>query len=373
MAFAPGATSAAQLSTASIVPVQDTIPSKSTEELKSLLADQVQAVVDAGHLRPGLHSTGIFDLRSRRDCGADLVDYWHHPADLTYTLLRALPHLPPGLQAQTEAYLQSEFSTFPAYQYNHIGWKDGNARAVFDVPPEVQAKLQTHLPESVITNFEGWNFAPHAFYALWKYAQRFGDAPVIYNLSKDKLDFPPKASDAYLLDMPHVHNAYIAGYIGYLELESLAGVPQNGAISAELNRLLQLRADNFSKDVPDSYFQSVQTNYCRALIVSRNFMYLVPELAQFLYDDLGARPKVQEALSEYEYLAPYWFVSKYEATFAEGILNHLFDYHSIFQARAQFLQESQQELVKYLDIPAFPTGDLFYIQNLIAAIEAENN
>lgn len=97
-------------------------------------------------------------------------------------------------------------------------------------------------------------------------------------------------------------------------------------------------------------------------------MYLVPELAQYLHDN--ALSKVQQAVDEYEYLTPYWFVSKAEVAFGEGVTTHLYDYHSIFQAKALILQEPYAELEKYIDVPAMAVGDLFYLQNLVTAIEA---
>jgi hypothetical protein len=45
----------------------------------------------------------------------------------------------------------------------------------------------------------------------------------------------------------------------------------------------------------------------------------------------------------------------------------------LFQARAYVLQQPFSELVKYLDVPAFERGDLFYIQNLVAALQAPSD
>ena len=95
-------------------------------------------------------------------------------------------------------------------------------------------------------------------------------------------------------------------------------------------------------------------------------MYLVPELATELSVN-----QVQQAIDEYEYVAPYWFVSRYEATMGEGVMADLYIYNAIFQAKAQVLGESQAELSKYLDVPAFARGDLHHIQNLITALQAE--
>jgi hypothetical protein len=51
-------------------------------------------------------------------------------------------------------------------------------------------------------------------------------------------------------------------------------------------------------------------------------------------------------------------------------MQHLYDYHALFLAKAYVLNESQAQLSKYIDVPAFARGDLFYIQNLVAALEA---
>ena len=97
-------------------------------------------------------------------------------------------------------------------------------------------------------------------------------------------------------------------------------------------------------------------------------MFLVPELGQYLHDN--ALADVQQAFEEYNEVAPYWFVTYYEATTGEGTIQHLYDHHALFQAKALILKEYREELTKYLDVPAVEVGDLFYIQNLVAAIKA---
>ena len=96
-------------------------------------------------------------------------------------------------------------------------------------------------------------------------------------------------------------------------------------------------------------------------------MFLVPELADYLHDH--ALAKVQGAMAEYENLAPYWFVSFATEGFGENALNPLYDSQALFLAKAWILNEPGAELEKYLDVPAFARGDLFYIQKLVAAIE----
>lgn len=368
IAFSPDAGQPTKLPLARIAPGgAANIPALSDAQLKALLSEQVEKILNTGHLRPGYASTGLFDLAGVRICGPDLVDYWHSPADTIYTLLRALPYLPADLQSRTRTYLQQEFNTYPLYEYEHIGWRDGAPREVFISPPEFESARANAGPEREISNFAGWRFSPFSFYALWKYAEVFGGAKPLFDAAKNRLESPP--ADDVLLKMPFVHNAYLAGYWGFLELEKMAGYPETSQVRNELNRLLSLRASSFTFEAPDEYFQGIQVVYCRNLNTARNFMFLVPEVAQYLREH--ALSKVRAAVTEFERVTPYWFVPKSENAFAEGVLNQLYDYNALFQAKALILQESRSELTKYLDVPAFAVGDLFYIQNLVSLLESD--
>jgi len=330
-------------------------------ELQQKLAAEVSKMIAAGHLRPGYRSMGLFDGHTRDQLGDHLIDYWHDPSETLYTLILALPYLPFDLQQAVKDYLQAEYAAYPPYLYTHIGWSDGASREPFDLPQEVELDLANHPAWVSGYGYDGWTWPPQMFYAVWKYAAEFGDAKAIFDTSRSRLESPP--SDAYLIEYPYVHNAYIAGYLGYLELEALAGSPESSGVRTELSRLLALRAGTFDKDTP-----FVGDDYARALSIARNFMFLVPELGQYLHDTVY--DEVLDALDEYGVVAPYWFVSDYEATVVEGASQHFYDYYALFQARALILQEPGIELAKYLDVPAVQVGDLFYIQNLVAVLDA---
>ena len=94
------------------------------------------------------------------------------------------------------------------------------------------------------------------FFTFWKKFPRiFTDHPYYHHFmeviwddflkSGKSLETPPE--DSYLIEYPYVLNAYIAGYWGYLELENLATGTETRSIRDELNRLLSLRVNNFSK------------------------------------------------------------------------------------------------------------------------------
>ena len=342
----------------------DIIP-LSNAQIETLLENEVKKILAAGHLRPGYAGTGLLDLRSIRGCGSDMLDYWHNPSDTIYTLLRVLPHLSDDLQLETRNYLIKEFNDYSPYKYEHIGWK-GAAREAYLLPPEVESDMKNMGPETRTFGFAGWEFSPFSFYALWKYAEEFGDAETIFDDALSKVKLAPVPWDV-LSEMPHVHNAFIAGYWGYLELEELATGTKSSSIISKLDNLLDLRVSTFSKDAPEIYFQEKTKFYCRNYNSSRNFIFLVPELAEYLR--LHALGKIEEALDEYERVSPLWFVAKSETAFAEGTFNQLYDYNTLFQVKALIMQDSREQLTKYLDVPAFPVGDLFYIQNLVSLLE----
>ncbi len=338
-----------------------------TDQLRARLETEVTKIINTGHLRPGYGLTGLFDTQSVM-FGDFLFDYFRYPTETISVLIRALPFLSPTLQSQTRQYIQQEYTAYPPTTYAHIGWKNGARRDWTDPPPEITSqfsgfdKLTSTNPYSYGQSIWWWYPQP-MFYHLWKYAQTFGNAATIYNAVKSKVERP--LSDSLLAQYPHMHNGYIAGYIGYLNLEKLAGQPETAWVKTELNRLLALRASNFTKDmytkIPEYY------DYYQDMLISVNFIHLVPELADYLRTN--ALTKVTEAINEYTRIAPHWFVSRYDSSYMEGVVNHLYDAYALFQAKAQILKEPYDQLAKYLDVPAFEKGDMFYIDNLVTALE----
>ncbi len=345
------------------------LPQAGRPALENRLATEIQKIIDAGHLQPGYANHGIMNMWGRYACGDELSDYFHQSADTFVTLLGAYPHLPPALQAQVNTYLQNEYANYAPYNSNHVGWDNGTSRSFFDLPPEVIDDLANHEKQAAnyVYQYIGgaessgvWGVNPYAYYALWKYAQHTGNAASIYAESNPTyyLSVPP--ADSVLLTMPHVHNAFIAGYMGFLELEKLAGQPVSGDKQAILDHLLTLRRNNFTKD--SLYNESASQAYCNSLNSANNFLYMVPELADYLQPYL--LPQMRAALDEYEANSPYWFVSFAHEGLLENAVVPLYDTHSVFMAKANLLGETGNQLERYLDVPGFAVGDLYYIQKL---------
>jgi outer membrane protein assembly factor BamB len=343
---------------------QDSIPVPAKEELQARLEREIQKMIDAGRLRPGYQNDGMITFRQ-------FHDYFNNPGDTLYTLARAYPHLSAEMQAKLAIYLQQEYATyFSDPMIGKIGWNAGAGREYMTLPPEVEAAAQKN---SSAGRAEGWpwQYPQHNFYALWKYAEIFpamaGDA---YQKAKNKLEVPPRANDEQLTTFPWENNAFIAGYIGFLNLQKIAGQDQidqvlRNKVQQELDRLLTLRVAQFRKDSPWGTSGSIHR---RRFVLAANFILLTPELADYLRTH--ALAQMEEALDEYDYVSPFWFAVNYEATYNEGVRQHLYDPIALFQAKAYILRESQADLYPYLDVPAFRVGDLFYIQNLTALMEA---
>jgi outer membrane protein assembly factor BamB len=391
LAFSPaGSDPKTPLPLATILPAQDPRVAPTKSELAQRLESEVQKMLVAGPLRPGYHAAGLIDqygnggYTDEREFG-EIFDYFQNPADTVYTLLLAYPHLSSTTRQQVANYLKTNYGPDAKYDFTsivHIGWGSGATREVLDIPPEVSSQWGQPYKSPYNPSTQpkcGWcgywqNFPPFSFYAAWQYARIVGNndpgfARNIFDRMSSKLEDP--LSDNIFVKKPYWLNLYIAGYEGYLELQKLAGYPQDQNTLSTYQHLLDLRVNNFSKDSPYPLLGSAAggmagETYNNALVVARNFMFLTPELADYLNQHIYSQ--VQDAINEYEYIAPYWFVAKFDDSYGEGTFQHLYDYPAIFQAKVYILKQPYEELVKWVDVPAFYRGDLFYIQNLVAAL-----
>ncbi|MCC6165920.1 MAG: PQQ-binding-like beta-propeller repeat protein [Caldilineaceae bacterium] len=360
----------------------------SKQDAQTLLDGQIAAMIQKGHLRPGYYNS----LRG----SAELVNYFENPGDTLYTLVEAYPLVSSALQPDLERYIKQHFQMYfanqmaartgywlPNPQPYDLSRPDGfgqlQAREAMPLPPEVALDIQQHQPDLWPGVGWPWDYPQHNVYAMWKYAELFyandsATLQAIYALAKSRLQQPAPDLET-LVQKPWVHNGYIAGYFGFLRLQELAGRTQEdgalrGQVQSELDRLLQLRAADFRKDHP--WVENLRDYCCttdldrRQLNVARNFMNMTPELADYLRDN--AFGVVSQAIDEYARVAPYWVAVRYEATFGELASDNLYTHSALFQAKAQILQEPVDQLLKYIDMPAFETGDLFYIRDLVTVL-----
>jgi hypothetical protein len=239
--------------------------------------------------------------------------------------------------------------------------------------PEAVSMLQRVKDSPVLGGRWMWPFPPHNIYALYKYSEAgLLDNPAkVLPSARAKLELPPRIPEQLLLEHVWQLNMYIAGYEGYLGLQKLAGEPPDAQVQAQRDRLRQLWVEKVEIKSPwcDASGQRSPQYHKQRINIARCFIWMTPELGEYLREN--AREKIEKGVTHLNDVAPYWFNAAFEGTMGEGNLEPLYDVHALFQAKALILREPQDRLDKYLDVPMFARGDLFYILNLVASIEAQ--
>lgn len=356
----------------------------SVQMIQARLTTEVNRILTAGGpLRPGFHDSGIWGSAVNGYYPPDIIlgdhlsEYFHTPTDTIVTLYQ-VAQVMPSLKDQIVTYLKTYYGVGKNHDVTalaHVGWKSWPQREIYPDTLELATIMQrsTNDSNSVIASLprtsyympaglglpKPFNFPQDAFYGAWKYAQLVpADALAIWNAIKGKIEAP--IASATLQDYPYVLNQYINGYTGYVELGKLVGANVASQETA-LAELKSLRS-RFSTANP---FEKVF--YSQNLLAARNFMYMTPELAGLMKTQ--NQIPIQAAVDGYKTSKPYWFVTKFDQTHGEGVFEPLHTYHALFQAKARILRQPYEDLVKYIDAPAFWRGDLYYIQNLVAALE----
>lgn len=398
--------SAPILTTAATQAADETSVATTVEDLEAILENEVEEIIAAGHLKPSyFFSGGITTSNRMRNLDDYLNHYWHNPAETQVILLRALPFLSSELQTQVKTYLQNELVNYSPASYAHIGFVGGTQRDPYPYPPTETAFssfsiLNLDKQDNSGTNFNNfWRFPPYNLYAVWKYAEEdlvnLSTIPAIlsdWRTNKLKVPIEENYEGLFVGDdnepenlvttdnvreflgkFPLVANAHIAGYKGYVELVELLGEEANptyqyASYSAELDKLLTWRKDDLTAYPNPEPYTCDSECYYEALITYYNFAYMVPELADYL--QTNAATASADLVQEYRDIAPYWMMAHNGETQAESAIQPYQQTYSLFQARAQVEGASFEELVKNLDTPIVPTGDLYYIDNVVATLEA---
>lgn len=337
-------------------------------QIQSLLDEEMQKMVEAGVMRPG------YSVLSQ--WYANFAAYafpYENPGETLYTLALAYPHLSATRQSQVatlaDTYYQQFFVTTPT---SKIGWYSGAKREAMPDPPEFSTGLPGNTTGSIPFENE---------YALYLYAKNIlaprgastSQLQALYTLASNRISSAPTPS--YNTQAPSELNKVINGYVGFMRLHEWAqtqGLTVNttnyNTASTRYQTAINLRNNNFRTN--NGYFDPAAglSDINRIHFnVAANFMYMTPDLGNAME---AISTQVTNALAEYEQVAPFWFVSKFESFKQEGTIQHIFTPPALFQARAYILNQPKSELVKYIDAPYYDRGDLYYIQNLVAVLNA---
>lgn len=346
-----------------LLEINEVAPRASTltvQNARSLLDVEIQKMLDAGFLRPGYYNgTRAYD---------EWVNPFENPGETLYTLVLAYPHVSNDLKGPLKLYIDAYYDElFSGTQYGRTGYTGLSAREWMPIPPEVQVDMATTGRSTNAHPASGWSYPQFNLYAMWLYADLFYSADQakldqIYNDATNRLDTTAANDEGRIW----LDNGYIAGYVGYQNLSELAGRPQDRAVASELSRLL-VRRSSFEKDQPFITVANGGDYYKRSFNIARNFIYLTPELGQHWRNNSAGL--VDVAIAEYETAAPYWVAQRYEASIQEMSSDNLQTHLSMFKAKAFYEDATADELLRYVDMPAFKVGDLNYIQTLAITLD----
>lgn len=396
---------------------------KIPKELSKELSEEVDKILKAGHLAPGL-----FPCQGPNQ-------QWANPAEVLYLLAELLPVLPKDQQKKLKKYLQDERKKYPPEQILFLDLTKGKRRESAIVDKWLKPYHSRNIRKSA-SDHEFYEPTPSLFraYGLARYYQAVGEKP-----SADVLKWGAQALKTVCADpqwdtlgwftgkytverkwMRFYYNEYtpwclnrdIAGLIGLIRLYELAGkqtpepavaqlakfaafrlalakypqylaqagiigLPENTEIRAKLAKW-----GDFSK--PESFvFQVLEMNPYNVTFSNGagiagamrgdphlTFRDMVPELGQ-MFADWGMKENVKKYLQRINLRHPNWFAAKADAMDGnEHAFMYPQDSHQLFMAHTWITDTEPKDLQQMIDVSWMKFGDLYYLHKLAETIKA---
>lgn len=196
------------------------------DDVMGELEDQVQSLIDAGHMDPWLYADQIPNIDYRGDL------YWANPADTLYHLAEVADALPDGeIRNELINYMVTERNTYPPEDVYNLDFGQGVSRGTIGLP------VIGDVMETVLTSWR-WsrpdvfltNVPLYSFYGLSRYYQVVGSAPsnATFQKAVQALDRDMKEQDWATLGYFNgfqesrvavvSSNRHFAGMIGFIRL-----------------------------------------------------------------------------------------------------------------------------------------------------------
>ncbi len=359
--------------TVPITSVNQPVVNKLIQEINNMLVDQDNnGIYD--HLAPASFVNG----GNLGTPPTHVLLYFNTPAELISTLSMAYPYLPAALQTKVKSYLDSEMLVYPPLTTGYfppfagtLGQQPGVRREPFPVDPNHPVNIYPPPPVSI-----------EIAYPIWQYTYYTGDQRFITNAGSWN-------------SLVNIYNSFratnnvsiyteVAGLTGFARLAKLKGDTAlantvtsyvSGVMSSTPFSTFSANADakmRVNRETSPVFMNGSGGGCCGA-----NMRGLFSrEVGQYLRDN--ELPAAQAYSQRIERNNPLWyltlpgwgfdansgFVGNGENLYAPPELGW-----TDFMIHAYILGENFQTLNSYLDFPS-RLGDLFYIQDLIATIEA---
>ena len=373
--------------------------------LREQLERHVAEMVDAGHLRPLFYAHGGISS----DWYANW--YWLGTPETAGALARAYPYLSPTLQARVRAYMAAEWKDYPPLRLDDAYYKAGTPREPYDIPWNT---IRIGVSRTRDEAYRQRNFFLD-LYRIDACQETIGEVPDLAALrgpaSRMAADLASRMDWAILgpvrlrqlrslqetrfmtLQGSAAYNSWLGGAIGMVRLARregwkdeenlgwcLAGQLAMARIGqaryvAEMHRMGLARGKAEEDYRAVSHIDETCTIVRWGPITTIThedqefppFIDLVPEVGRLLA--AHARAECATYLGYLDNSVPYWYLSeapKQSAT--EHRTCPLWHQSGNVAAQAWVRGKTGDEFRRYVDATRFK-GDLFYIQNLVTAIE----
>ena len=212
---------------------------------EAMLDREISKWLDAGHLQPGYFNASQFGHTPGRYRG--LNNYFDNPAENLWVLLRACLTCR-DLKAPLREFIQKEFAAFPPPSWPASAGRRPASRDY--LPLSAGGRRGAELPAQPHGDpGRSWRGAlPPLDSTCWRNTRGNSAARRRSWLGQGKLAPLPPEGDWPLY--PYEINAYIAGHLGYLELEKLAGQPESSEVRQTLDQTPGLAGREFLQDTP---------------------------------------------------------------------------------------------------------------------------
>jgi hypothetical protein len=374
--------------------------------LQQKLEHHIRQMLDAGHLAPLLYIYG--------GIGGTWFShfYWATSTELSQALSAAYPFLSDPLQRRIQEYLRNEFQTNPPFSFNREHYTGDTLRTPYDFPWAEMRQLNYALKRE--QDRRNWD---HLFelYGFDVYLRLTGEQPgphlqqKVHELAMEmiaKQDWaimgPARRRDIkdrhalfyYNLQGCATYNRWLTGAIGLTRLarrfdwwdEQRIGLYLLAKLS--MARIAQARYVSLMyqyglvRGNPKDDNRTVLHIDTACTVIGRGPLevgvHQNQEIPPFndLTEEVGywlgkyARNECKIYLDHLDYSLPLWYISeapKQQAT--EHRTSPLQNYNGNTLAQYWILGKRRQAFTHYIDTTRF-IGDLYYIQNLAAAIDS---
>jgi hypothetical protein len=334
------------------------------DDLTTRLRDDVQTILNAGHLAPA------------RNYYADIdEEYWlfNEPCRIVATLAWAYPHLTAAQRQAARSYVAAELNDL-----RYVPW-NGNPWDNYYLPSNLGTPRERH-PSDLAARYNGAWGSPrptvHVVYGLWLYGYRTGDWATIqakWSNIKSFYSNHTGQADLYGTMSAHVAMARMADKFGDTSMRTAA----LANLQTQLNNgttFANIEANCWNKSPywvsPYLYMWDSR----KEGLLYRGFMFLnlTPEIARYLKENVGAATLQRHNQGKSDF--PYWWMMETEHfgrhTGDEGVGFPSEMMGMIMPVERWVAEAPASTLRGYMRSWTNNIGDCYWLEALVSVIEA---